>query len=99
MKARLVVDAGPIAGKKFTLINGTGLGRQGDNDIVVNDPGISRHHLCFKVDDKGMWWVQDLGSSNGTFVNEIKIPGPTELQRGDHIRASSTIMTFEPPGA
>ena len=99
MKARLVVDAGPIAGKKFTLINGTGLGRQGDNDIVVNDPGISRHHLCFKVDEKGMWWVQDLGSSNGTFVNEIKIPGPTELQRGDHIRASSTIMTFEPPEA
>lgn len=96
--ACLVVDSGPLAGKVFTLTDGLGLGRQADNDILINDPGVSRRHARFTRDAKGVWFVADLGSSNGCFVNEARIEGPTALQPGDHIRVSNTIMTFNPSG-
>ncbi len=94
--ARLVVDAGPLAGTACALVDGLGLGRQADNGLVINDPGISRHHAKFRRDQAGAWSVEDLGSSNGTFVNEARITAPTVLQDGDHIRVSNTLMTFNP---
>jgi hypothetical protein len=96
--ACLVVDSGPLAGKVFTLTDGLGLGRQADNDIVINDPGVSRRHARFTRDSNGVWSVVDLGSSNGCFVNEARIEGPTALAPGDHVRVSNTIMTFNPSG-
>ena len=96
--ACLVVDSGPLAGKVFTLTHGLTLGRQADNDIAINDPGISRRHARFTRDVQGVWSLEDLGSSNGCFVNEARIEGPTALQAGDHIRVSNTIMTFNPSG-
>jgi hypothetical protein len=96
--ACLVVDSGPLAGKIFTVTDGLGIGRQADNDIVINDPGVSRRHARFTRDGKGIWSVADLGSSNGCFVNEVRIESPTALQPGDHIRVSNTIMTFNPSG-
>ena len=96
--ACLVVDSGSLAGKVFTLTDGLSLGRQADNDIVITDPGVSRRHARFTRDAKGVWSVADLGSSNGCFVNEARIEGPTVLQPGDHIRVSNTTMTFNPSG-
>lgn len=94
--ACLVVDSGSLAGKIFTLTDGLTLGRQADNDIVINDPGVSRRHARFGRDAAGVWSVADLGSSNGCFVNEVRIEGPTVLQPGDRIRVSNTAMTFNP---
>ena len=83
--ACLVVDSGPLAGKAFTLTHGLTLGRQADNDIAINDPGASRRHARFTRDAKGVWSVEDLGSSNGCFVNETRIEGTHGPQAGDCI--------------
>ena len=96
--ACLVVDSGSLEGKVFTLTDGLSLGRQADNDIVIADPGVSRRHARFNRDAKGVWSVADLGSSNGCFVNEVRIEGPMVLQPGDRIRVSNTTMTFNPSG-
>ncbi len=96
---RLVVETGALAGQTFPLVDGLSLGRQGDNAIVVNDPGVSRHHVKFTRESTGVWRVADMGSSNGTFVNEEKIDGPTVLQPGDRVRVSNTTLCYNPPEA
>ena len=96
---RLVVESGPLAGKEFFLKDGLTLGRQDDNGIVAIDSGISRHHAKFIGDGKGGWVVQDLQSSNGTFVNETRVDSPTVLQPGTRIRAGGTVLIFDPPVA
>ena len=44
-----------------------------DNDFIVNDPHVSRHHACLVREDHGCWLLEDLGSTNGTFVNGSQI--------------------------
>lgn len=71
------------------------IGREKDNDLVINDPGISRHHCVFRRED-GQWWVEDLQSVNGVAVNAIKITEKTQLKPGDEITVFSHIFVFEP---
>jgi pSer/pThr/pTyr-binding forkhead associated (FHA) protein len=97
--SRLVVEAGILAGKVFFLKDGLTIGRLDDCGIVVVDPGVSRHHAKFFRDSKGAWSVQDLGSSNGTFVNESRVGGAVVLAPGDRIRAGETVLLFDPPAA
>jgi len=59
-------------------------GRQSSCDLPVSDANISRQHAEFFWDGEG-WSVRDLGSTNGTKVNEHKISGSVELHDGDHI--------------
>lgn len=99
IQARVVVEAGPLAGQAFQISDGSTVGRQGDNQIVVNDPGISRKHARFSRNKLGVWFIEDLGSSNGTLVNDSKSSGPTPLQPGDHIRIANTVLAFDPPKA
>jgi hypothetical protein len=95
--ARLVVETGALAGQTFPLVDGLTMGRQGDNGIVVNDPGVSRKHARFSRESTGVWRVADLGSSNGTFVNETRIDGPAVLAPGDRVRVSNTTLCYNPP--
>lgn len=73
------------------------IGRDPSCDIVIADPYISRKHAkIFYRDDK--WYVEDLGSRNGTFVNgeEIRGRGPVELREGMEIVVGfSVIMVKE----
>lgn len=71
------------------------IGREKDNDFVINDPGISRHHCVFRHED-GQWWVEDLQSVNGVAVNAVKISEKTRLRPGDEITVFSHIFVFEP---
>ncbi len=66
---RLIVDAGDGGPREFILRRrATTIGRAADNDIVVPQPDVSRHHARFEfVDD--VWRIVDLGSTNGTTVN------------------------------
>src|ERR687895_336486 len=59
----------------------SGEGRLGD------DPEISRAHARFYRDEAGRLMVADLGSTNGTFVNETRISAPQALQPGDRVRS------------
>lgn len=70
------------------------LGRTAGADFVAADQAISRRHAEFAYRD-GQWTVKDLGSSNGTFINEVRIREASSLYAGDQIRCGSTVMLFE----
>ncbi len=60
------------------------LGRQGDNDLVLLDTRISRRHARIVKDHDG-YWLEDVGSRHGTFVNGERIKAPWGLRSGDQI--------------
>lgn len=89
----LVVISGKPLGKSFFLTHdGMVLGRDLAADIPIAETAISRKHTQFKVTDEGIV-VLDLGSTNGTYVNDAKITKKI-LQDGDLIRTGNTILKF-----
>jgi pSer/pThr/pTyr-binding forkhead associated (FHA) protein len=70
----------------------TTLGRAVDNDIVISDPSVSRHHARLVIVD-GAAELRDLGSQNGTFVGDRRITA-TRLAEGDTIRLGDARFTF-----
>ena len=60
------------------------IGRKMDNDIVIDNLAVSGHHARV-VEETGTYFVEDTGSTNGTFVNDMKI-AKQRLQPGDQIR-------------
>lgn len=70
------------------------LGRQLENDIVVNDSNVSRRHAEF-VSSEGIITVRDLGSTNGTKVNGVLVTGEQHLEHGDVINFGTAQVTFE----
>jgi len=70
------------------------LGRGSDVQVVIADKGISRNHSkIFCRDDE--LWIIDLGSTNGTFVNDERIKQPVVLKQGDYVRIGlTTILRF-----
>ncbi len=94
-KAYIMFLSGPLMGKMINLNDGqTIIGRAPDAGIVINDQRISRHHL--KIEHSGDdVTISDLGSTNGTFVNGIRIAKSQKLSDGDKIQISSvTIFKF-----
>lgn len=70
------------------------LGRQLENDIVMNDTNVSRRHAEF-VSSAGVVTVRDLGSTNGTKVNGVLVSGEQHLEHGDVINFGTAQVTFE----
>ena len=68
------------------------LGRErGSADLVIEDPGVSRRHARV-FPDNGSLVVEDLGSSNGTYVNGERISGPVTLGAGDEVQLGDTVI-------
>lgn len=93
---RLVVKRGPQPSQHYDITaDTTTLGRDITNDIVINDRETSRQHLRLLRSDERVS-VEDLGSTNGTFVNGKRVSGITPLQNGDVIGLGETItLAFE----
>ncbi len=87
------MDTGPLTGRMFTLSNDLSLGRSMDNDLVLTDDFASGHHARISPTPTGAV-LTDLGSTNGTFLNDERVYEPRQLQRGDQIRIGRTIMTL-----
>ncbi len=68
------------------------IGRQSDNDLVVTDPGVSRHHAEV-INTNGTCTLHDLGSTNGTYVNGTVV-SEHALRDGDRISLGSTVVEF-----
>ena len=66
------------------------LGRGGDNDVVLIDREISRHHAEIRAEGQD-FVLADLGSTNGTFVNEQRVARPTRLRDGDRISLAGRV--------
>jgi pSer/pThr/pTyr-binding forkhead associated (FHA) protein len=75
------IEEAPIEGLKRPATPGTTIGRA-ECEVELNDPDVSRRHALIRVVDGGLA-VEDLGSTNGTFVNERRVTGIVELAAGD----------------
>ena len=71
------------------------IGRSQECNIVVNDEKVSRVHLQLVQDDNGNVSVVDLGSTNGTWVNDNRISGEMRLNQGDRIRVGNTFLQWQ----
>lgn len=95
LRCRITLRNGPLMGYSFLLHQDTTtLGRTIGNDVIIPDGTVSRHHaqLTFR---NGQWSIQDLGSSNGTWVNGSRVKRPKPLMNGDEVRLGDDVMTFE----
>ena len=68
------------------------IGRASESDLVLADRFLSRRHARLTRRD-GRLFVEDLGSRNGTVLNEQPVEGPTEVHAGDRIRVSGSAET------
>lgn len=72
------------------------IGRESGNDIVIqNDPFVGRTHCQLVKDESGDYWVIDLNSKNGTFVNGVKQYGKTRLKSHDVVRIGNTTLPWQ----
>lgn len=69
------------------------VGREPTTNIPINRNLVSRQHARLSVDDEGLWWVQDLESTNGTFVNEERVVS-RQIADGDLVRFGDVIYKF-----
>ena len=90
---RLVVEIGPDAGKEFPLRGTMRIGRSEDSEITLADAQASRHHAAISPEPGG-FTIQDLNSSNGTFVNGRELDEPRLLKDGDRLRVANTVLAF-----
>jgi diguanylate cyclase (GGDEF)-like protein len=91
--ACIVVIYGAELGRRVQLGSGPfEIGRSSSNDLFIDQESISRHHARITFDGKA-YWVQDLGSTNGTFVNDEAIR-EHRLRDGDQVRVGRSILKF-----
>lgn len=89
--AHLVVQLGPQPGQTFDITAAQiTIGRSPANEISIPDPEISRKHARL-VRQGAEYAVEDLGSTNGTFVNDRRIVGLTPLHDGDIIELGEAV--------
>lgn len=88
---RLVVRRGPQPNQIYELKQDSiSLGRDIKNDIVINDPEVSRHHLQITRTADG-YTIEDMGSTNGTFIGGHRINTPRALTHGEMIGLGETV--------
>jgi hypothetical protein len=78
----------------FPLRSVTTIGRAQDNAIALASEFVSGHHAVLRLQKDG-WWLQDLGSTNGTWVNDRRVTQLILVHTGDVIRFGSLVARFE----
>src|SRR5262245_43547409 len=92
--ARLIALEGPEPGREFPLKPGPSLiGRQFDAVVFLEELAVSRQHAVV-IWDGGGYFVEDLGSSNGTFVNGQRVAGRHPLTESDRLQIGPYVLTL-----
>src|SRR5215218_8299139 len=86
-----------MEGREVEATPGAVIGREG-TDIVLPDPEVSRRHAAIREHGDGVA-IEDLGSTNGTFVNDRRIEGLEPLKDGDSVRFGNTVWRLRAPVA
>jgi pSer/pThr/pTyr-binding forkhead associated (FHA) protein len=90
----LVATRGPNAGSEFALEHViTTIGRHPESDIFLDDVTVSRRHVEVERSTTG-YLVRDVGSLNGTYVNQVIIEGDTPLANGDEVQVGRFKLVF-----
>ncbi len=88
-----IYPTGPVMGSRYPLDhNPTVLGREDDCQIIIDDESVSRRHASILVGEDG-YTVDDLQSTNGTFVNETRVSSQ-KLKDGDYLHIGNCIYRF-----
>lgn len=90
--------SGPTFGKTFGVTGTLTLGRSAECDIAIPSDEISRHHAKLQVVADGVM-VEDMGSANGTFVNNQRVLVPTLMKHGDELRLDTVRFMLMSPTA
>jgi len=88
--------SGPTFGKTFGVLGTITLGRSAECDISIATDEISRHHAKLQVVPDGVM-VEDLGSANGTFVNNQRVHGGSLMKPGDELRLDTVRFMLMSP--
>lgn len=86
--------AAPRRGRRFPLQAMNSLGRDPGNDVVIQDDFCSARHALVSFDGS-QWWVEDAGSTNGTFVNGVRAERPLPLHFGDEVEVGRVRLRLE----
>ncbi len=90
-----VVEPAELKGRSFGLAEELTVGRAAGCQVTLEDNYVSQLHArIFRRD--GMLFVEDLGSTNGTYLNSRKVSSPVAFQRGDRLKIGSTVMELTP---
>ncbi|WP_369247815.1 FHA domain-containing protein [Streptomyces sp. R41] len=90
---KLVVSEGTLTGTTVALQGQTiTLGRAHDSTIVLDDDYASSRHARIYPDRDGQWIVEDLGSTNGTYLDRSRLTTPTPIPLGAPIRIGKTVI-------
>ena len=90
---KLVVTQGSLAGTTVALQGQTiTLGRAHDSTIVLDDDYASSRHARIYPDRDGQWIVEDLRSTNGTYLDRMRLTTPTPIPLGTPIRIGKTVI-------
>uniref|UniRef100_A0ACD5GMB9 FHA domain-containing protein n=1 Tax=Desertifilum tharense IPPAS B-1220 TaxID=1781255 RepID=A0ACD5GMB9_9CYAN len=88
------------SGKRYLPLVGSNcwtIGRSEDNNLVLSDPWISRNHAMLQCTETGDYYLIDLGSRNGSFVNGRRVSVPVTLKHGDRLTFGQTELDFYCP--
>ena len=93
---RLVVEESPTLpfGEEFDLTGGVTIGRSSSSDLAIDDSFVS--HMHARILRRGQYYfIEDLGSTNGTFLNDEQVRTRTQLNDGDLIRVAEAVYSFQ----
>ncbi len=89
---RLVVTDGPLRGTTLPLTSSAILiGRAASCTLVLDDDYSSSRHARL-YPENGQWFVEDLGSTNGTFIGQRRVDRPTPVRPGDEVRVGKSTL-------
>ena len=92
--ASLSMQSGPMAGKTYRFHQDVStVGRTNGNDLVISGRSVSRRHARLWFDN-GHWYIEDVGSSNGTLVNNVRIYQAMPLNDGDVVNFGDEVVVF-----
>ena len=95
MGLQLTISKGSLQGREFSFqLPEIHIGRTPDNDVVLPDAGVSRSHV--RISERlGRYFIQDLGSANGTLVNDSPLTEERELADGDRLAVGPVELVFK----
>jgi predicted component of type VI protein secretion system len=93
MTPALVFKEGPLAGRRVEVETELVVGRE-DASMTIDDEEISRRHAVIRPGNEGIE-IEDLGSTNGTYVNGVRIESATRLVGGDMVKLGQSVLQVE----
>src|SRR3954463_1559567 len=83
--------------ERIPLLGNCSIGRSPKSTIALDSPKASRRHCIINVQNVGEFWLIDLGSSNGTFLNKRRVHQPLRLCHLDQVTVGDSVFTFQQP--